>query len=194
MIARFRYGTGAAVLSTLFLAFSLGVLGFNYGQRWLIVVATCVAALFLLLLMRLNGWLWYTFIIFCIGGASRDSWRRGELLWAVLLAGTVAFGLFQVFREIRFHRQFKDAPHWPCAQGAFSGNHVDKGNRVLFYVYEVNYSHYVGSVVAGSMLKKGLKARLESLVGKPVIVRYKPDKPEISTLLSSDQTQPTGPG
>lgn len=192
MINRSRYDRGVAALAAFSLAMLLRTLAIQHHQRWLLIVATSIGALFLLLLMRFNRWLWYTLIIACVAGASQSSWRRGELLWAILYAVTVAFGLVQIFRAAQFSRQFAGARDWPLAKGGFSGSYVDGENRVIYYGYKVNDSHYSRSVVAGSSLKKGLKARLDALKGKPVFVRYKPDKPEISTLFSSDQTESLG--
>ncbi len=66
---------------------------------------------------------------------------------------------------------------------------MDGADRIVHYGYQVGGSYYSGSVVAGSTLSNGLKDRLDVLKGRPAVIRYKPDQPEISTLFKSDQSE-----
>jgi len=85
--------------------------------------------------------------------------------------------------------QFRNTKHWPLTKGVFSGNYEDGGERVIYYGYKVGDSHYSGFVAAGSTISRDLKSRLDALKGKPALIRYKPDQPEISTLFQSDQIE-----
>ena len=119
----------------------------------------------------------------------RQSWARGEIFLGVCFGALILFGIVRLVRERRFQQQFQGAKLWPLTRGRCSGNYEDGSQRVVYYGYEVAGSYYSGSVVAGSTLELRLKSQLDALKGTPAFIRYKPDEPEISTLLKSDQIE-----
>ena len=118
-----------------------------------------------------------------------QSWMKKEIILGICWAAVILFGVVAYIRKLRSQRQFRDAKHWPLTKGGFSGNYEDGGERVIYYGYKVGDSHYSGFVAAGSTLSRDLKSRLDALKGKPALIRYKPDQPEISTLFQSDQLE-----
>jgi hypothetical protein len=77
---------------------------------------------------------------------------------------------------------------WPLTRGGFSGNYENGVEPVIYYGYEVRGSYYSG-FVPGSVLGIRFKSELDNLKGKPALIRYKADQPEISTLFKSDQIE-----
>jgi len=128
-------------------------------------------------------------IMFALVLDLHQAWLKNDTFWEICGLATVLFGGVQYVRRFRVQRQFRDAEHWPVTKGGFSGNYEDGDSRVIYYGYQVNGSYYSGFVAAGSTLSKGLKSRLDALRGKPALIRYKPDQPEISTLFKSDQIE-----
>ena len=118
-----------------------------------------------------------------------QSWMKKETFSGICWAAVILLGVVAYIRNQRLQRQFKDAKHWTLTKGGFSGNYEDGGDRVIYCGYQVAGSYYSGFVAAGSTLTTGLKSRLDALKGKPALIRYKPDQPEISTLFQSDQLE-----
>lgn len=80
----------------------------------------------------------------------------------------------------------RQASHWPLANAQLLRGDPDPDVREIHYSYQVNGAYYSGSF----WLKKFKKMSLSELASRSVLIRYKPDSPEISFLLDSDQAGP----
>ncbi|HTW32712.1 MAG TPA: DUF3592 domain-containing protein [Candidatus Sulfotelmatobacter sp.] len=89
----------------------------------------------------------------------------------------------------------RHAHSWPSAQGtivgtttsANHGSYIRPWAAVLTYTYIVNGEYYSGSRRFGVRTKRRAEAKIEGWKGRMVVVRYSPEKHDLSTLLTSDQ-------
>ena len=153
---------------------------------YLITAIGVLAQLFWLIRQRL---LWIGWVTLWLAFLSLQGWSRGEKFSAACCAAVAVFGVVQFFRELKSRGQFKNAQKWPLAKGTWGRNYEAGGQRLLCYIYQVSESYYSGKFVAGSTFTLGIKSRLDELQGKPIMVRYKLEKPEISTVFRADQNQ-----
>ncbi len=118
-----------------------------------------------------------------------QSWVKNEIIWGICWAAIILVGVVQFFRGLRYKEQLKGAQEWPLTKGTWGQNYKGGGNHLVYYDYQVNDGYYSGVFVAGSTLERGLSSRLDGIRGKRVLVRYRPEMPEISTIFTSDQVR-----
>jgi hypothetical protein len=177
-----------AALSVFLLAAVLFARAYHWHfDRWVIVLATLAAATCLALAINQRSLIWHRLGILTLFLSMVRCWREGNRFWAIIAAGAVIFGLVQVFRRFQSSAQFEGAQQWPLTRGQWAHRYVRDDSRVIDYWYQANGGYYSGSFAAGSPFTRGLGARLDDLKGKPMMVRYKPEKPEISVVFRSDQ-------
>ena len=97
-----------------------------------------------------------------------------------------------LFRLVRRRIQVVGSTAWPMAEGKIFAGDV-RADDLQGWVTDITYSYvafgeyYSGNYRRGFRRKKRAQAFLERLPrNTPVPVRYKPDRPETSTLLLSD--------
>jgi hypothetical protein len=93
--------------------------------------------------------------------------------------------------------KIRHAYSWPSAQGtiisaqaqkskgSYIGTWVWVGN--LTYTYIVNGEYYSGFHRIRAHTERGAEEKVAGWKGRMVVVRYSPDKPDLSVLLKSDQ-------
>jgi len=168
----------------------LALLAFYQQHRpYLVQLLAVFLTASLVLAIRQNSWIWDGIIVVGLSIAVFQTWSEGKRPWAAVYLTTVLLALFNLFRKLRHLMPRQDVRQWPLTKGGFSGNYEDGGERVIYYGYEVGGSYYSGYVPGGSVLKLRLKSQLDPLKGKPAFIRYKPDQPEVSTVLKSDQPE-----
>jgi hypothetical protein len=158
-------------------------------ERWVIVLASLAAAICLALAIDRHSLAWHGLGILTLFLSSVRCWRHGDILWAIVSAGAAIFGLVQFFRRLQSSGQFEGAQEWPLTKGEWVRSYVQDDARVICYQYQANGSYYSGTQAAGSPFSSELASRLDALKGKPAFIRYKPEHPEISTILKSDQPE-----
>jgi hypothetical protein len=98
-----------------------------------------------------------------------------------------------VFRATRRRFQVVGSTSWPLADGRIFGRGAVEPDdlrswmAVITYNYSAFGEYYSGTYRRGFRRKKKAEAFLERFPGNTAIpVRYKPNRPEISTLLLTD--------
>lgn len=89
----------------------------------------------------------------------------------------------------------RHAHSWPSAHGTIvSANAIRSGDSYIrpwtaafTYNYIVNGEYYSGYRRFGVRTKRRADAMIEGWKGRMVVVRYSPEKHDLSTLLASDQ-------
>ena len=84
-------------------------------------------------------------------------------------------------RTVKWWLRGQQAAHWPTG-GQIAGSYPEGDLKEVYYSYQVGGSYYSGCFWKNRFNRKNL----ETLKGRQVLVRYKPDRPEISFLLDSD--------
>jgi Protein of unknown function (DUF3592) len=118
-----------------------------------------------------------------------DFWRLLPFLReiAMVLVGA-ATGTWAWFRT-------RQANSWPSAQGTIGGAEIRSSRDSYFrpwiaelvYTYTANGEYYSGRHRLRARSQRRAEARVEGWKGRMVIVRYSPDKHDLSVLLKSDQ-------
>jgi len=118
-----------------------------------------------------------------------DPWRLLPILKdvAVIVIGA-ATGAWAWFRTRHAHS-------WPSAQGTIMGAQVRSSTDSyirpwvgdLSYNYVVNGEYYSGFHRIRARSRRRAEERIEGWKGRMVVVRYSPDKHDLSTLLKGDQ-------
>jgi hypothetical protein len=150
----------------------------------LVQLASILLALSLVLAINRRSWLWYGIVLFGLSTGAYQAWTHQERFWASLYGITVAYGLIQLFRRMHSLRGIRQ---WPLTKGGFAGYYGLGGERVVQYTYEIGGSYYSGSIPA-SLLQIS-KSQLDVLKGRAAFIRHKPEKPEISVILRTDQAE-----
>ena len=163
---------------------------FLIASLYLVTAAGTVALLFWVFWPRRSRQFRIFGAILAFAYLSVRWWVKGDHFWSLVACLSVAMGIAQYFRERRRLSLFKDCRSWPLAQGKWGQHYISNDSRVICYEYDVNGTYYSGIHNAGSMLAVGLKSSLDDLRDKPLLVRYKREEPELSTVLKSDQLQP----
>ncbi|SRR6266700_2025240 len=108
-----------------------------------------------------------------------------DLLWYTGLL--VSCGML-LKRTIAQRIRARQAEHWPLADGKIVYCYTDLPFGELYYSYVVS-----GSYFSGKFWRKEFAWRSRNEVqGRPVRVRYKPDRNDVSFLLDSDQVERLG--
>lgn len=89
----------------------------------------------------------------------------------------------------------RHANSWPSAQGsiqstqvrASSDSYIQPWLATLTYTYLVNGEYYSGFYRLRARSERRAEQKIEGWKGRMVVVRYSPDKHDVSTLLKSDQ-------
>ena len=118
-----------------------------------------------------------------------DLWGLWPFLKDVILALIPAAGAAWAWFK------FRHAQSWPSAQGTIMAAQVQRAtdNNILPWVANLTYSYIVnGEYYSGSHRFRARSQRRaeEKIAGwkdRMVVVRYSPDKPDLSVLLKSDQ-------
>jgi hypothetical protein len=107
---------------------------------------------------------------------------------ALVLVGA-ATGTWAWFRT-------RHASSWPSAQGTVGATEIgpSKDSNIrpwvaeLVYSYVANGEYYSGRHRLRARTRRRAEARVEGWNGRMVVVRYSPDKHDLSVLLKSDQS------
>ena len=152
---------------------------------WLVELASFLIALSLAIGIGRRSWLWYGIVLFGLSTSAYQAWSKTERFWASLYVVTIAYGLTQIFRRIYLARQVQQRP---LTKGEFTGHYGVGSQRVVYYSYEVEGGYYSGCT-SSSSLQLPVKSDLDVLKGRPAFVRYRPNRPEISVILWTDQAE-----
>jgi predicted DNA-binding helix-hairpin-helix protein len=91
--------------------------------------------------------------------------------------------------------KFRHAHSWPSVQGTIVSAQVERStdNNILpwvanlAYSYIVNGEYYSGFYRMRARSERRAEERIAGWKDRMVVVRYSPDKPDLSVLLKSDQ-------
>ncbi len=91
--------------------------------------------------------------------------------------------------------RFRSAHSWPSAQGTILSTQVRRtGDQYihpwtasLTYTYVVNGEYYAGAYRLKARTEQRAQEKVEGWKDRMIVVRYSPDKPDLSTVLKSDQ-------
>jgi len=91
--------------------------------------------------------------------------------------------------------KFRHAHSWPSAQGtiisaqaqATTDSHFQRWVGNLTYTYVVNGEYYSGFHRIRARNERRAEEKIAGWKDRMVVVRYSPDKPDLSVLLKSDQ-------
>jgi len=118
-----------------------------------------------------------------------DPWGLWPLLKDVILALIPAAGAAWAWFK------FRHAQSWSSAQGTISSAQVQRARdnnilpwiAMLTYSYVVNGEYYAGCHHFRARSERRAEERIAGWKDRMVVVRYSPDKPDLSVLLKSDQ-------
>jgi len=108
-----------------------------------------------------------------------------DVVLLLLPAGGAAWAWFK----------FRHAQSWPSAQGTILGTQVQRSTdssiqpwvAKLTYTYIVNGEYYSGFNRFRARSERRAEEKVAGWKDRMVVVRYSPDKPDLSVLLKSDQ-------
>lgn len=91
--------------------------------------------------------------------------------------------------------KFRSAHSWPSAQGTIRSTQVSRsGDRYfhpwaakLSYTYIVNGEYFAGEYRLKARTEERAQQKVEGWKDRMIVVRYSPEKPDLSTILTSDQ-------
>ena len=91
--------------------------------------------------------------------------------------------------------KFRHAHSWPSAQGTILSTQVQRSTdsyvqpwvASLTYSYVVNGEYYAGSYRIRARSERRADGKVAGWKGRMVVVRYSPDKHDLSVLLKADQ-------
>jgi len=114
-------------------------------------------------------------------------------LWPV--AKDLIFALIPFAGGLWAWFKFRHAHSWPIAQGTILSTHAqsDSGSSILpwtanfTYTYVVNGEYHAGLHVVRARTEQRAEEKIAGWKDRMVVVRYSPDKPDVSVLLKSDQ-------
>lgn len=116
--------------------------------------------------------------------------------WSVLpLAGEILLFVAAMGGGTWAWIRIRQAQSWPSTQGTISGTSVlRKGDRnfrpwvaELVYAYVVGGEYFSGYYRMRARSERRAEEMISGWKNRMVVVRYSPNKPEVSILLSSDQ-------
>jgi len=91
--------------------------------------------------------------------------------------------------------KFRSAHSWPSAQATIRSTQVIRsGDQYIYpwaanltYTYIVNGEYYSGAYRLKARTEQRAQEKVEGWKDRMIVVRYSPDKPDLSTILKSDQ-------
>ena len=108
-----------------------------------------------------------------------------DVIFALIPAAGAAWAWFK----------FRHAHSWPSAQGTILSAQAQRSTNDtilpwvanLTYSYTVNGEYYSGYYRMRARTERRAAERIAGWKDRMVVVRYSPDKPDVSVLLKSDQ-------